>query len=193
MRLYWLIVSCGSMLVLGIPSSLRADSPFIIAATNVAISSSGTGVSQYTITGIPVTGTIVLSCGYSGSLMVGNLPICPLTPPAAYPVNAGGTLRGSIYFYPPNTPVPAVVPAAGMALAAVLLMGFRRRTPGGLWSIVFAVGALAGLATLTGCGGTYRITLSPGTYPYTITAVNSPAVGTGPSYQAHTVITVTVP
>ena len=193
MKIYWLIVSYGSMLLLGIPSSLRADSSFIITATNVTMSSSGTGVSQYTITGIPVTGTIVLSCGYSGSLMLGNLPICPLTPPVAYPVNAGGTLRGSIYFYPPNTPVPAVVPAAGMALAAVLLMGFRRRAPGGLWSIVFAVTTLAGLATLTGCGGTYRFTLSPGTYPYTITAVNSPAVGTGPSYVASTIIQVTVP
>jgi hypothetical protein len=175
---------------------LAAAAPaFTITAANVIISSSGTGSSQFTVTGIPVTGTIVLSCGYSGSLALGGLPICPLTPPAARPVTAGGTLTGVISFYPPNTVIPASVSEVGLALAGALLVGFglRRRARWPLAMLLVALGSLAGLMGVSACGGHSSIHMPKGTYPYTITAVDSPSAGTGPTYVASTIIQVTVP
>ena len=167
---------------------------FTITATNVTMSSSGTGLSQYTITGIPVTGTIALSCGYSGSLALGRLPICPLTPPVAYAVTAGGTLKGSVSFYPPNGPIPASAPAGGLALVGALALGiglrWRARSPLALLPVV--VGSLACIMGMAACGGRSGTSMPPGTYPYTITAANSPSAGTGPTYVATTIIQVTV-
>lgn len=189
MRVPWLIISCGLMALLSVCGPGQAAcQTFTITATNVTMPSSGNGTSQFAITGIPVAGTLVLSCGYVGTLALGNLPTCPLTPPQAYTVSAGGTLKGSVVFYPPGVAIPASVPAAGLALGALVLVGWRRRTRG-LLLLLCAMVVLAGAGA---CGGRSRIVMPPGTYPYAITAVNSPAAGTGPSYVATTTIMVTV-
>ena len=181
----WLIfLFCG-----GVPG-YAASSQFTITASNVTMSASGKGASQFTISEIPVTGTIVLSCGYSGSLALGGLPICPQ---ASYPVKAGGTLTGTVYFYPPVKAAPAEAPAAGAILGGVLvlLLGWRRRGRWWITGALVAAGCLTGMAGVVACGG--GSSMPKGNFPYTITAVNGPAAGSGPSFETNVTISVTVP
>jgi hypothetical protein len=180
-------------------SSWRAYAAgFAIAATNVTMPSSGDGVSQFTITSIPLTGTIALSCGYSGTLIGAKLPVCPMTPPVAFQVNANGTLTGGIDFYPYGVAVPAGLRmgrgrASGLALAGVLMvgLGFRRRRWGRLMALMLM--SVACVAGFSACGVSVSNGMTPGTYPYTISAVNEPASGAAPAQLATTTITVTVP
>jgi hypothetical protein len=65
--------------------------------------------------------------------------------------------------------------------------GFRRRGPRWLVLFLFAVGAMAGLASFNGCGGSNSV-VTPGTYPFDVEASD---INTGMS--ASTTITVTVP
>ncbi len=181
--------------VTGAAALASAAPAFSIAATNVTMPTDGLGTSQYTITAIPLTGTIVLACAYAGTPTKAKVPICPMTPPVAYPVTAGGTLQGKVFFYSANGPVPVSVPgsapAAGLMLTGAVLLGLRgwsgRRRQ--LVLVMFAAGALAGI---TACGGSSS-SMTPGTYPYTITAINSPLTGEGPSFGASVTINVTVP
>ncbi len=188
------IILCGLALVLvtGVPSR-AATAPFAIAATDVTMTRSGTAISQFTITGIPLDGTIYLRCAYAGNTAMEKMvPICPMTPPRLYTVTAGGTLQGPITFYPPtNVAIPASAPVAGAALAAVLLLGlgFRRRCRGCLALLALCVACLAGM---TACGGSNN-GMTPGTYPYTITAVNNATSTTPLSVMVNTTINVTVP
>jgi hypothetical protein len=111
---------------------------------------------------------------------------------------------GTVYFYPFGAAVPVGLrraphrsghlPAAGLALAGALMLGFglRRRARGWLALAVFAAGALAGVAGISGCTAGL-IGMTPGTYQYTITAIFE---ASGPAIlgaQATTTINVTVP
>ena len=187
------------------PPAAAAQS-FAIKATNVVISSSGTSSSQFTITGIPMTGTITLSCEYSGSLTNVKLPSCPLTPPVGYSVNSGGTLTGSIAFYPYGSAIPASLPLGrprrsdrtamaflALAGASLLSLGFRRRTSW-LVLVLFAVCGLAALGGISGCGGGNSFAgMTPGTYPYTVKADNEASGPTPLGQSVSTTIYVTVP
>lgn len=187
-----LLVSGLFLLSAGDPTQAAAAS-FAIVATNVTMPQAVDATSQFTITNIPITGVIILNCGYSGSLAIGNLPICPLTPPHAYSVTAGGTLKGSITFYPPNVAVPAIVPAVGLGLAGLVVLGLGRGK-GKRWMLLVPAlffGSI-GFAGIAACGGKSGPVMPKGTFPYTITAVNSPAAGEGPSVETHTTILVTV-
>lgn len=77
--------------------------------------------------------------------------------------------------------------------ALVLGIGLRRRARWPLALPLVVVGSLACIMEMAACGGRSGTSMQPGTYPYTITAVNSPTVGTGPTYVATTIIQVTVP
>lgn len=188
------IILCGLALVIVAGVPLRAaTAPFAITATSVTMSPSSNPVSQFTVTGIPLTGTLTIGCAFSGAAsMASKAPICPMTPPRApYQVNAGGTVQGVIAFYPPGGPIPASAPVAGAALAAVLLLGlgFRRRSRSWLALVVLCVAFLAGM---TACGGSSN-GMTPGMYPYTITAVNNATSTTPLSVMVNTTINVTVP
>jgi hypothetical protein len=173
----FLAVSCGF-------SGLRAlaATPFAITATNVTMPSTGNGLSQYTVTGIPGTGTIGIVCQYSGTATEAKLPICPMTPPVAFQVVAGQTLTGPIAFYPYGAAIPAglrraphrsgYLPATGLALAGALMLGFglRRRAWRWLTLTILAAGTLAGLAGISACGSNSGNGMTPGTYPYTVSA-----------------------
>jgi hypothetical protein len=205
MRSNWLTISCGLILLACAAVPAQAATPaFTITATNVTMPPTGVGLSRFSITAIPMTGTITLSCLYAGAKTDARLPVCPLTPPIAYTVSAGGTLTGTVEFYPYGVPVPASVPlspgrrgaAAGAALAGVLLLGlrFRRRARRGLSLGLLAVGALAVFWGI-GCGGSVNLTdgMTPGTYPYTIAANNQSMAATLPGQTTSTTINVTVP
>jgi hypothetical protein len=199
----WMFVA----LWFGFPGAFAsaATPEFTITATNVTMPSSGLGISKFTVTSIPMSGTITLSCTYAGASTAAKVPICPMTPPVAYQVNAGGTLTGTIYFYPYGSAVPAGlplgpgrwpghVPAAGAALAGALLLGlgFRRRARRWLVLAVFALGTLAGMLEISACGGSSNA-MTPGTYPFTITADNESGSVTPLGRAVSTTINVTVP
>ena len=186
----WSIV-CGLALILvsGVP--VFASTPFAITATNVTVSRSGTGSSQFTVTGVPMTGSIVMRCTFAGNaVMSQKVPVCPMTPPVAYPVTAGGTVSGVITFYPPGAAIPAAAPVAGAALAGALLLGLGLRRKGRGW-LALVVLCVAFLAGMTACGGSSN-GMSPGTYPYTIAATNQSSSTTPLSSQVTTTINVTV-
>ncbi len=184
-------------LILGLCCAGAQAAGFAIAATNVTMPPTGTGVSQFSITAIPMTGTITLNCAYSGATTTAKLPVCPLTPPVAFSVTANGTLTGQIAFYPWGVPVPAGLrlgrgSGAGAALAGVLLLGLglRRREQGWLALMVLAVVCMVGVGA---CGSSVSNGMTPGTYPYTVTAVNESGSVTPLGQAASTTIYVTVP
>jgi hypothetical protein len=176
---------------------LAATPSFTITATNVTLSSatsSGIGSSSFTLTSVngyagqvrvncnpptPPAGVKVPYCGYgvpSGTAAI------PAQPPITLTANEAAT--GTIAFYnaavPCSNPCPASLPhravrglPQGLALAGALLLGFgfRRRARRWLTLTLLAVGALAGLAAISACGGNNDV-VTPGTYVYTISATD---------------------
>jgi len=175
---------------------------FAITAANVTMPNSGAGTSQWTVTGIPLTGTLYVSCLYAGTATMARIPTCATPGPVQAPksVTAGQTVTGTIYFYPYGTPMPVGLrreghaPAAGLALAGGLLLGFglRRRAQRWFALTVLALGALVGLAGMTACGGSFN-GMTPGTYQYTLTADNEASPVTPLGQGVSTTINVTVP
>lgn len=181
-------------------SQALAAGTFTVSASNVTMPHSGAVTSSYTVTAVPLTGTLVLNCVYSGPTTTAKIPICNHGPAQSKPVTSGDTVTGEITFYPWGVPVPANhrreparTAALGLALAGGLLMGFglRRRARRWIAPALLAGAALAGAAALSGCSSANSMT--PGTYTYTVSAVNNaggPAVLT---IMAKTTITATVP
>lgn len=190
--------------VIVVCTSLAAES-FGIAATNVTMPASGMGVSQFTVTAIPVTGTITLTCKFAGTPADADVPSCPLTPPVAYQVEAGGTLKGTIAFYPYGSAVPATMPLGSphgggrlpgrLALAGTVLLGlglrpsFRKR----LSRAVFAIIVLAAMAAIPACSGPAMSGVPAGNYPYTVAAFNAPNPNGASAQTASTTMYVTIP
>lgn len=196
------LFGCVLALAFGITCfEAKAAAPFTITASDVAMPSSGNGYSQYSVTNIPITGTMSISTSYAGTETGARMPTCANTPPVVYQVKAGGTLSGTIACYPYGAGLPAGLPqgrpsgraAAGLALAGALLFGFGLRCRLRRWLAltVLAAGTLAGLAGIGACGGSSN-GMTPGTYPYTISAVNGNPL-TGLVVEASTTIEVTVP
>jgi hypothetical protein len=192
-----LAVSLG-FIVAAVPASGSAE--FSIAATNVTMPTSGNGSTQYTVTGIPITGTLNVSCQYSGPATEANLPTCTYGPVhAPEPVNAGQTVAGTILFYPYGAAIPAGQqrkdhgPSTALAFAGALLLGlgFRRRCRSSQLSMVLALASMAGTMGLSACGGAMNVT-TPRTYQYTLQAADAGTLN-NLSAGASTNITVTVP
>jgi hypothetical protein len=163
------------------PVRALANAPISITATNVTMPSSGNGQSQYTVTGIPTAGTVSVDCLFSGAISNAKIPNCTYGPLVATPVTAGQTLTGTIQFYPFGVATPVGLhraprrsghlPAGGVALAGVLMLGFRRKAWRWLAVAMLAVGSLAGMSGISGCGGLgFSNAMTPGTYQYTIVA-----------------------
>lgn len=187
--------------VAGLVPHADAASAYVIAATNVTMPMSGNGSSAYSVSGIPMTGTLIVSCQYAGTGTGLKLPDCnygPVQAPIA--VTAGQTVKGTIVFHPYGPAVPAVLhrgsrtPWAGLSLAGALLLGLglRRRTRSLRTFLVLALGTFGGLAAITACGGNPNA-MTPGTYEFTLTAANE-AGGNAPlGIGVNTTISVTVP
>jgi hypothetical protein len=184
--------------------SALAASPFAITATAVTMPTAGPstdssgdtsiplGSSQFTVTGIPADGMLVIGCGYSGPVTTARIPQqCGPVGAAGRPVEAGQTLNGAVEFVPYGEgPIPGIgklergpspaggLPAAGMALAGALMLGFGFRRWARRWLVlgVFALCALAGAAGIGGCGANNNA-MTPGIYPYTISAQLTSADG----------------
>lgn len=185
---------------IGASASALGAPEFAISATNVTMPVSGNGSTQYTVTGIPITGTLTVSCRYSGPPTEANLPTCTYGPVhAPEPVNAGQTVTGTILFYPYGAAIPADSPRTGhgpstaLALAGALLLGlgFRRRWRGWLVLIALAMGSLVSVLELSACTGAMN-SMTAGSYQYTIAAGNAGSLN-NLAAEASTNITVTVP
>ena len=199
MRIFCGRIVSGALVVLwlallGGREGMAAET-YAITATNVSMpGGGGMAMSHYTVSGIPLDGTLAVNCAYSGSATA-HVPICvygPLHAPAQ--VAVGQTVTGSINFYPYGSGVPATAqrresawPAGGILAASLLIgLGLRRKMPRWLAAILLAVAGAAGAAAVTGCGG------GGGTYPYTITATNGAGLS-ALNAEAVTTIYVTVP
>jgi len=172
--------------LIGFAAQARAATPtFTVSATNVTMSSSnssGKGSSSFTLTPLNgYYGTVGVSC-YPTSQPVGaRLPYCGGgTPPVGYTMNPSAVVTGSLPLFNIPVPEPVNLPVrrsrsvpAGLALAAMLIVfGFRNRPSRWLVLVLFPASALAGLATISGCGGSSSV-VTPGTYSYTVKAVDT--------------------
>lgn len=194
-----ILVIC--MVVAGTAPHANATSAYAITAANVTMPMHGNGSTQYTVTAIPMSGTLSVSCQYAGMGTNLKIPDCNYGPVVApTPVTAGQTVKGTISFYPYGSAVPVglrrtrAAPWTGLTLAGAFLLGFglRRRTRRLLALVALAVGTLGGLSAITACGGNPNA-MTPGTYQFTLTAANE-AGGNAPLGQgASTTISVTVP
>jgi hypothetical protein len=190
---------CVAFVATAIPALGATD--FSISATNVTMPVSGNGSTKYTVTGIPITGTLNVSCQYSGPVTDANLPTCTYGPVhSPVPVDADQTVSGNISFFPYGAAIPANslrrghVPSKALALAGTLLLGlgFLRRRGERPLLMVFALASLFGALELSACGGAAMNGMTPGTYQFTLQAAN---VGTlnNLAAGASTNISVTVP
>jgi len=189
---------------------LAAKPSFTFAATDVTLSSassSGSGSSSFTLTSVNgYKGTVGIACHPAAPPAGVNLPVCEfgaiayeafeaLTPNQA----ATGTLAFLNTAPPCTNPCPVNLPRhrdnglkPGLALAGALLLGFgiRRRPARWLTLILLGVGTLTGLAGISACGGGKKA-VTPGTYVYTLTAVDIDSSGS--IEPVSTSIKVTVP
>jgi len=188
---------------LSITAATRAGAAtsYAIAATNVTMPASGNGTSSFTVTGIPLTGSLIMSCQYSGPTTNAKIPYCGGGPVVAIPVDQGQTYSGTVTFYPFGSAMPLDrrqtsrngSSTAIMSLAGALLFGFgfRHRFRGHHSALLFAVCAFAILPVISACGNGNGMT--PGTYTYTITAGNEATSTSQPTQEVSTTIDVTVP
>ena len=175
--------------------------PYAVAATNVTMPAMGLGTTQYTVTGIPMTGTLSVTCNSAGTETNLKIPTCTYGPLAEIPVTAGQTVTGTISFYPYGSAIPANLHRArpsfpaGVALAGALLLGLRLRRLSRTWlaASLLSISVLAGLAGIAACGGSSFSNMTPGTYQYAISAGNESGGATPLREGATTTISVTVP
>jgi len=199
------VVLFGSILVLssgfaGV-RALAAAPEFAVTATNVTMPESGNGSTQYKVAGIPAAGTLSVSCQYAGMNTEARLPTCSYGPILApQPVTAGETVTGSFSFFPYGSAIPlrlrrtAPAPFGGLALAGGLLLGLGLRRKGWRWqglAVVIAC-SVVGLTGVAACRLGPFNGMTPGIYPYTISA-GLIETGTNVVQTASTTISVTIP
>lgn len=192
MNLQKSIVTFSSMLVLSFGffgTQARAATPsFTISATNATMSSSGssgTGSSTFTLTSFNgYSGTIGITCYPTSEPAGAKMPYCGGSAMLGHSLTANAMVTGSLPFFNVPVPEPVSIPVrrskagpAGLALAAMLLLGlgFRKRVSRLLLIVLLAAGAFAGLGILGGCGGSNSV-VTPGTYSYTVKAVDTNSV-----------------
>jgi hypothetical protein len=177
----------GSLALLLLAVFPASGQTFAITATNVVMPRTGSGTSQYTVSNVPETGTLTISCTNAAPIDPSTkVPFCYAGPPHAIPVVAGQTVTGTISFYPYPVPLPATATMAAALMIGVVMRRKRR------WLVAVIISAaLAGTMALSGCGGSSN-GMTPGTYQFTVSAVNAPAVGTGPDELSTTVVSVKV-
>ncbi len=195
-----------------------AATPYAITATNLTmpandqpttsggVTSLHLGSSQFTVTGVPTEGTLTINCQYAGPVTSAKIPQqCGIVGPGQVPVQAGETtVTGTVYFVPYSEgSIPSLaqrrslprhsnhLPAMALAGALMLGFGFRRRPRRALFLSVFAIGTLLAATAITACGGTITTGMTPGTYPYTISA-GFTETGSSAMQTASTTVTLTV-
>lgn len=164
---------------------LAATPGYTITASNVSVSGQGSGVSQFTLTSVGgFTGIVGVTCigpntNFAPDLI---LPDCN-HPVENFAIPSGGSVSGTMNFYPPwtdsyasassgrrNQPARSLPLIAG-AFAGLGLIGLRMRKIVNR-RVALLVGAvcLASLAGIAGCLGQGGLAMTPGTYAYVLQA-----------------------
>lgn len=187
-----------------LPACSQTTPPFAITAADVTLASDTSGgTGAYVVSGIPMTGFLVVNCAYAGPATTAKLPECGHGLVVQIPVTAGQSVMGGVPINPYATPVPASESSrAGASASLALLLGGigllglglpgrgRRR----LSTLLLSMGAAAALLALGACGGSSNpFAMTPGTYAYTLTALNSNNAVTPLGQSVSTTFTVTVP
>jgi hypothetical protein len=165
------------------PAQSLAGTPFAIKATNVTMPASGNGISHYTVTGIQLTGSMAVTCAYTGPATNAKMPTCSYGPVVAISVKYGQTVPGQVQFFPYGVGVPMSahsVPPGRVPGPAVLVLGgltmlglgWRRRTRQWPAMVFLAIAALPILAAVSACTGNMT-GMTPGIYDFTVTAANN--------------------
>lgn len=149
---------------------------FTVTATNVSLSGQGSGTSQFTLTsvqGYADTGVIVKCTGPNPNLLpFVVIPECSIPEPIV-DIPAGGTVSGTINFFPPWTATQAsarrIWPLGGTLAAGIGLIGFgRRKRMRGRFVITGGLLTLFLLTGITGCTGGSGLAMTPGIYTFVI-------------------------
>jgi hypothetical protein len=168
--------------------SVAQTASFTIAAENTTMPTRGTGTIQWTLTSVNgYKGLITVDCSPTNPPRGANLPWCegPVNPPPfgltanetlsetfLLSATPGSGVQSLLHRAPPGRPA-SLGGAASLALAGVLLfgMGFRRSVARWVRLALLPVCAFTALVSTSACGG-YSNTLTPGTYAYTLTALD---------------------
>jgi hypothetical protein len=183
-----LVVCC--LAFRGILAVAAAAPSFTLTATNVTMPSGGNlASSKFTLTSLNgYAGQVRVSCGYSGSDMGARVPSCGIYTNPTFNLSANQMVAGTLTLMPYGKVVPfssvrsSPAPVLALAIVSVLLQGRRFRGKGRAW-LAFVLLAAAGVAGMTSCGNGLS-----GTFPYTVTALDTKA-----NTAVNTSITVTVP
>ena len=168
-----------------------AAAPFTVTAQGVTLPESGFTSNSFTVSGIPEAGTVGVTCVYSGPASNALLPLCGGGPVWQQQVTAGQTVSAKVNIYPHGMAVPMTgnLGLMGAAAGALLLLTLRKTR---LRLAALALCLLLLLPFATGCmDGLYNGT-TPGTYPFTLTVVNTPT-GSANAHTATTTFNVLVP
>jgi hypothetical protein len=205
---------------LGSGQAQSATPAFTISASNVTMPASGMGAIPFTLTSVNgFAGSVVVGCSPASQPAGSILPQCGngvvVVP---YTLTANGTTTGTLNLIAYNPPCSGPCPikllspprqrgavnlaeaggldrprhrgAATLALAGVVLLGFGfRRRARQLRLMLLVVGIMAGLAGVS-CGANHN-TLTPGTFAYTVSAVE--VTTNSPTVAVSTTVNVTVP
>jgi hypothetical protein len=193
-------VACVLLLALCSGSFVESQTKaFTIVAASVTMPATGDGSSAFTVSNIPMAGTLGVTCEYSGPATTARIPTCGGGAIFSKAVTAGQTIQGAMTLYPYGILVPAGKRPAvrrrpdarlfALALMAPLLgLGWRR---GRRWLVLMAIGAVV-LGGVSACGGNPN-GMTPGTYSYLITADNESGAPTPLGAAVHATFTVKVP
>jgi hypothetical protein len=165
---------------------------FTVTATNVTLPPGATSaLSQITVTSVNgYTGTVAITCQYSGGDMSAKAPTCGGGALRVYTLTANQSAQGALAVYPYGVHVPAATldrrqtgskPVLAFVLAGACFLATLRRRARGIVAILFAAVVLAGI---TSCGANSLA----GTFPYTVTGTDFKT-----NVTASTTMTVTVP
>ena len=170
MKRRWLLLFVGMLAFGSVLDTLPAHAAtrsFTISATNVTLPSNGDGSIPFVLTSVDgYVGTVAVSCPEVNAPAGARIPYCGGGPVFAFSLTAEERVTGNLTLTPYGVPVPL---AAGGLLIGLAL---RRRKGGWPTLALVLAGTLASLGEAVGCGGGTS-SMTPGTYPYTITATNA--------------------
>src|SRR5947207_4960865 len=150
------------------------------AAASVTMPSGGNGTSsQFTLTSVNgYAGQVRVDCAYSGGIMGAKVPLCGIYVNPVSTLAAGKSVTGSLTVTPYGKTIAYDVvalnretsrhtlPVLAGALAGLFVAGWRLRRGPRNWLWLLLTGAM--LTGLTSCGASMS-----GTFPYTVTAVDT--------------------
>lgn len=186
-------VSCSRRIVLlagliAVQPIFAATPGFTVKGTNISLSGQGSGVSQFTLTSVGgFTGNVVVKCtGPDPNLLPFVVfPDCSIPLPNVT-IPAGGSVGGTINFFPPWTATQASQrrpsqtwpnrpwPASGPLFAVIGLIGLcGRKLLRGRLSTLVGMFCLFLLAGVTGCIGQGGLAMTPGIYTFVISGTGT--------------------